>query len=83
MSPCLLQVPKFALLVSLDFKPTPNMAAFRAVVAAAKPGSKATLQYITSSNRHTPITVVVHLDWRWCAPNSAVLPLQQGLVLFH
>lgn len=58
-------VPKYALIVSVNFKPTPDMVTFRSVIAAAEADSRVTLQFITSETRHTPHTVVVHLDWRW------------------
>jgi hypothetical protein len=61
------QVPKHALLMALDHRPTPDLAAFCAVLATLKQGSRVALQFRTAAERRRPSTVSMHVDWRWCA----------------
>ncbi len=60
------QVPKHALVTKLDNTPTPNLAAFCDVLARLQQGARVALQFVVSSKRNRPATVVMHVDWRWC-----------------
>lgn len=64
------QVPKHALLMALDHRPTPDLAAFCAVLATLQQGARVTLQFRTASERRRPSTVIMHVDWRWCGTAS-------------
>ncbi len=61
-------MPKHALVKSLDYKETATLGDLCRVVAGLRPGARVPLQYFTPAKRRSPVTVVLHLDWRWCAP---------------
>lgn len=61
------QVPKHALLMALDHRPTPDLAAFCTVLATLKQGTRVALQFRTAAERRRPSTVSMHVDFRWCA----------------
>ena len=65
--PPYLQVPKHALLMALDHRPTPDLAAFCSVLATLEQGARVALQFRTAAERRRPSTVSMHIDWRWCA----------------
>lgn len=60
-------MPKHALLTALDHRSTPDLATFCAVLGTLQQGARVALQFRTAAERRRPSTVVVHIDWRWCA----------------
>lgn len=54
-------------MVSVDHKETPTLRDLCRVVAGLRPASRVSLQYCTFAKRRSPVTVVVHVDWQWCA----------------
>ena len=60
-------VPKQAILTSLAGKQTPDLHCFQQVLQGLPAGSRPTLQYFTPTERHRKKSVVLHLDYTWCA----------------
>ena len=76
-------VPKGAIVTQLAGTPTPDLAAFAQQLARLKHGARVPLMYFLFSERHRLKTAVLHIDHRWCGPNTSCTGCDAHALIFH
>ena len=76
-------VPKQAILTSLAGVQVPDLDSFQQVLQGLPAGSRPTLQYFTPTERHRKKSVVLHLDYTWCAQSNIAQLIPSAQYVVH